>query len=52
MAEFVTIGLDIAKQVFQVHGIDAAGQVAGGRQLRRAEVQKFLAGLAPCRVGM
>ena len=52
MAEVITIGLDIAKQVFQVHGIDSAGQVAVRRQLRRAEVLKFFAGLAPCRVGM
>jgi transposase len=52
MAEIITIGLDIAKNVFQVHGVDAAGAVAVRRQLRRAEVLKFFAGLTPCLVGM
>jgi hypothetical protein len=37
MVEIITIGLDIAKNVFQVHVVDAAGQVAVRRQLRRAE---------------
>jgi len=52
MVEIITIGLDIAKNVFQVHGIDASGQVAMRRQLRRAEVVKFFGGLPPCLVGM
>jgi len=52
MAEIVTIGLDIAKSVFQVHGVDAAGQVVVRRQLRRSYVLKFFAGLAPCVVGV
>jgi len=52
MAEIVTIGLDIAKSVFQVHGVDAAGQVVVRRQLRRSHVLKFFAGLAPCVVGV
>src|SRR5271169_2991795 len=52
MVEITTIGVDIAKSVFQVHGIDASGQVAVRRQLRRAEVVKFFAGLPPCLVGM
>jgi transposase len=52
MAEITTIGLDIAKSVFQVHGIDAAGQVVVRRQLRRSHVLKFFAGLAPCIVGV
>lgn len=47
MAEIMTIGLDIAKSVFQVHGIDAAGQVVVRRQLRRSHVLKFFAALAP-----
>jgi transposase len=38
MVEIVTIGLDIAKSVFQVHGVDAAGQVLVRRQLRRSHV--------------
>jgi len=52
MAEIVTIGLDIAKSVFQVHGVDAAGQVVVRRQLRRSHVLKFFAGLTPCIVGI
>jgi transposase len=52
MAEIVTVGLDIAKSVFQVHGIDAAGQVVVRRQLRRSHVLKFFAALAPCIVGV
>lgn len=52
MAENITIGFDIAKNVFQVHGVDGAGQIVVRRQLRRAEVLKFFSGLAPCLVGM
>jgi transposase len=52
MVEITTIGVDIAKTVFQVHGIDTSGQVAVQRQLRRAEVVKFFAGLPPCLIGM
>lgn len=47
-----TIGFDLAKNVFQVHGIDAAGEVIVRRQLRRGQVLGFFAGLAPCLVGM
>jgi transposase len=52
MAQIVTIGLDLAKNVFQVHGVDGAGAVILRRQLRRAEVLKFFASLPPCLVGM
>ena len=52
MAEITTIGLDIAKSVFQVHGVDAAGQVVVRRQLRRSHVLKFFAGLPACIVGV
>jgi transposase len=52
MVEIITIGLDIAKNVFQVHGIGATGEVAVRRQLRRVEVVRFFAGLPPCLVGM
>ncbi len=47
-----TIGLDLAKSVFQVHGVDAAGQVVVRRKLRRREVLAFFQGLAPCLVGL
>jgi transposase len=52
MAKIVTIGLDIAKSVFQVHGVDAAGQVVVRRRLRRSHVLRFFAGLARCIVGI
>ena len=51
MEEILTVGLDLAKSVFQVHGIDARGSVLR-RRLRRAEVVKFFAALPPCLVGM
>jgi transposase len=47
-----TIGLDIAKNVFQVHGIDAHGSVVVVRQLRRGRLLAFFETLAPCLVGM
>lgn len=52
MIEVSTIGLDIAKRVFQVHGVDAAGTVVLRRQLRRPEVLKFFAQLPRCVVGL
>ena len=51
MGEITTIGLDLAKHVFQVHAIDAAGQVVV-RQLRRGEVLKFFEKLPACLVGI
>jgi transposase len=50
--EITTIGLDIAKRVFQVHGVDAAGKAVLRRKLQRAEVLKFFKDLAPCLVGI
>jgi transposase len=41
MQTIATIGLDIAKSVFQVHGVDAAGQVVARRQLKRRQVLAF-----------
>lgn len=52
MDEINTIGFDLAKSVFQVHGVDASGAVTIRRQLRRAEVLKFFAKLPHCIVGM
>jgi transposase len=52
MQSITTIGLDIAKSVFQVHGVDAAGQVVVRRQLRRRQVQAFFQKLPPCLVGI
>jgi transposase len=47
-----TIGLDIAKNVFQVHGIDAAEKVEVRKQLRRSQVLAFFKALPPCLIGM
>jgi transposase len=52
MREVVTVGLDIAKSVFQVHGVDGAGEVAVCRQLRRAQVLAFFAKLPRCLIGI
>lgn len=47
-----TIGLDLAKKVFQVHGVDGAGEVLVCRTLRRLQVLAYFGKLAPCLVGM
>jgi transposase len=52
MQTVTTIGLDIAKSVFQVHGIDAAGAVVIRRKLKRRYVLLFFAKLEPCLVGI
>jgi transposase len=52
MQTIATIGLDIAKSVFQVHGVDAAGQVVVRRQLKRRQVLAFFAKLPPCLIGI
>jgi transposase len=51
MQATTTIGLDIAKSVFQIHGVDAAGNVIVRRQLKRY-VLSFFQKLPPCRVGI
>jgi transposase len=52
MQTITTIGLDIAKSVFQVHGVDAEGQVVVRRQLKRRYVIAFFQMLPPCLVGI
>jgi transposase len=47
-----TIGLDIAKNVFQVHGVDAKGAAIVARSVRRGQLLRFFASLPPCLVGM
>jgi transposase len=47
-----TIGLDLAKSVFQVHGINATGDVIARRRLRRSQVYTYFANLKPCLIGM
>ena len=52
MGEVSTIGLDIAKSVFQVHGVDGAGAVVIRKRVSRAKVLEFFRGLPPCLVGI
>ncbi len=52
MNEVITIGLDLAKNVFQVHGVDDAGNVVIRRQLRRSRVLPFFEKQPPCLVGI
>src|SRR3954447_25753860 len=52
MGEVITIGVDIAKSVFQVHGVDADGAVVIRKRVGRAKVLEFFANLPPCVVGM
>jgi len=47
-----TIGLDLAKSVFQVHGVDATGEVVVRKSLRRSQMLPFFARLPSCLVGM
>lgn len=47
-----TVGLDIAKQVFQVHGVDRAGKAVLRRKLKRSEVAQFFSEQPPCLVGI
>ena len=47
-----TIGVDLAKNVFQVHGVDSAGKVVITRQLRRKQVIDFFSKIPACLVGM
>jgi len=52
MNQVVTIGLDIAKSVFQVHGVDAQGAVVLRQRLTRSRMVAFFEAKAPCLVGM
>jgi transposase len=52
MGELTTIGLDLAKHVFQVHGVDAEGATVLRKQLRRAQVLAFFSRLPSCLVGL
>jgi transposase len=52
MGEVITIGLDIAKSVFQVHGVDVDGAVVIRKRVSRSKMLEFFAGLPPCLVGI
>ena len=50
--EIRTLGIDLAKNLFRVHGVDARGRTVLRRQLRRGQLLPFIAQLPPCLVGM
>lgn len=50
--QITTIGLDLAKRVFQVHAVDASGDVVVRKALRRSQVLPFFTKLPPCLIGM
>ena len=52
MGDITTIGLDLAKNIFQVHAVDEAGNVVVRKRLRRSQVLAFFAGIAACLVGL
>lgn len=52
MSEIITVGLDLAKNVFQVHGADSKGNAVLRKKLRRAQVIEFFEKLPPCLVAM
>ena len=52
MGEVSTIGLDIAKSVFQVHGVDDTGAVVMRKRINRSKVLQFFDELSPCLVGL
>ena len=52
MGQVVVVGLDIAKSVFQVHGVDRDGEVVVRRRLRRSRVLPYFATVEPCRIGI
>ncbi len=52
MSEIITVGLDLAKNVFQVHGADGSGRVVLRKKLRRAQVLEFFGQLPACVVAM
>jgi transposase len=52
LSAVTTVGLDIAKNVFQVHGVDAAGFVVVAKSVRRAQLLAFFASAPPCLVGI
>lgn len=52
MSEIITVGLDLAKSVFQVHGADGAGRAVLRKKLRRGQVLEFFSRLPLCVVAM
>src|SRR5712692_4449099 len=52
MAQITTVGIDLAKSVFSLHGVDGAGRVVLRRSVRRDQLLEVVTGLSPCLIGM
>lgn len=52
MSKIMTVGIDLAKNVFQLHGVDSSGKVMLRREVRRAQLMKTIAQLEPCLIGI
>ncbi len=52
MKQISVLGIDLAKNVFQLHGVNERGQVVLRKQLKRSQIPAFCAKLPPCLVGM
>jgi transposase len=52
MNKISVIGLDLAKNVFQIHGIDSDGEIVVRKQLNRSQLCQFFARLEPCLIGL
>src|SRR5271167_1531677 len=52
LSSVTTVGLDLAKHVFQVHGVDGSGRVVVGKAIRRNKLLEFFASLPSCLVGL
>jgi len=50
--KITTVGIDLAKNVFQVHGVDERGKAVLRKQFKRKDVVRFFANLQPCLIGM
>lgn len=52
MEQITTVGIDLAKNVFSVHGVDGAGRAVLRKTVRRDQLERVVAGLSPCVIGM
>lgn len=50
--KITTIGIDLTKEMFQIHGLDTHGKVLVRKQLRRSEMAKYFSKLEPCLIGV
>jgi transposase len=50
--QIITLGIDLAKNVFQLHGVDARGRVVFSRRVKRSQLLHAVASLPPCVIGM